>query len=132
LTVTVPPSAPDGGDRLLITGFTTVRDTFELLVMEFTVTVTGPGPAGAELGTVATICVLLQLEADEARTPLNITVLVPCVLPKFEPAIVTDVPTPPMMGDTLEMYGVVPTVMATLSKVAVSMYPMPPVTAKPM
>jgi hypothetical protein len=37
--------------------------------------------------------------------PLNLTVLLPCVAPKFAPAIVTDVPTKPDVGDKLVMLG---------------------------
>ena len=33
-----------------------------------------------------------------AAVPLNVTVLVPCVAPKFAPAIVTAVPTGPDAG----------------------------------
>ena len=35
-----------------------------------------------------------------AVTPLNVTVLVPCVDPKFVPVIVTDAPTAPLVGDS--------------------------------
>lgn len=42
--------------------------------------------------------VLLQLEAADASTPLNLTVLVPCAAPKFVPVRVTVVPTPPPPG----------------------------------
>ncbi len=44
--------------------------------MEFTVTLTGPVPAGTAAGTVATICELLQLVTD-AVAPLKVTVLLP-------------------------------------------------------
>jgi hypothetical protein len=101
-------------------------------VIEFTVTVTGPGPAGAVFGTAATICVLLQLVTEVACAPLKLTVLVPCVAPKFEPAIVTDVPVPPRFGDTPVTKGVVPTVTDMLSKVPVaSADVLPLLTAKP-
>ena len=36
-------------------GFTAVNVTFELLTIEFTVTVTGPVPLGTALGKAATI-----------------------------------------------------------------------------
>src|SRR5437879_6954100 len=48
--------------------------------------------------------VALQL-AGVAAIPLNFTVLVPCVAPKFAPVIVTDVPTNPDVGFTLVMLG---------------------------
>ena len=40
--------------------------------------------------------------------------------PKFEPVIVTEVPVPPRLGDTPVTKGVVPTVIDTLSNVAVA------------
>jgi len=48
--------------------------------------------------------VLLQLLAV-AVAPLNVTVLVPCVEPKFVPAIVTDVPAIPEDGERLVIVG---------------------------
>jgi hypothetical protein len=49
--------------------------------------------------------VALQL-VGAAATPLNFTVLVPCVPPKLLPVIVTDVPTTPDVGLRLLMLGV--------------------------
>ena len=43
-----------------------------------------------------------------AAVPLNFSVLVPCVDPKFVPAMVTDVPTAPDVGDRLVILGVDP------------------------
>ena len=40
-----------------------------------------------------------------AAVPLNVTVLVPCVAPKFVPVIVTEVPTAPDVGFRLVMLG---------------------------
>jgi len=37
------------------------------------------------VGTLATICVLLQLVTDVDCTPLKLTVLVPCVVPSSIP-----------------------------------------------
>jgi hypothetical protein len=48
--------------------------------------------------------VALQL-VGVAAVPLNVTVLVPCVEPKFAPAIVTEVPTGPDVGERLAMLG---------------------------
>ena len=53
-----------------------------------------------------------------AGAPLNVTVLVPCELPKFEPLIVTEVPIVPNVGVTPETIGIVPLATDTLSKVA--------------
>ena len=63
-------------------------------------------------GTDATICVLLQL-VGLAAVPLNVTLLVPCVEPKFVPVMVTDVPTAPDVGDKLVILGVGTTVKLT-------------------
>ena len=73
-----------------------------LLTSPLTVTCTLPDVA--PLGTGTTICVSLQL-AGVARVPLNFTVLVPCVAPKFVPVIVTTVPTGPEVGDKVVMLG---------------------------
>jgi hypothetical protein len=73
-----------------------------VLVTPPTVTVTGP--VVAVLGTVALMLVALQL-VIAAPIPLNRTVLVPCVAPKFAPAIVTIVPALPDVGDRLMMLG---------------------------
>src|SRR2546426_5296040 len=48
--------------------------------------------------------VALQL-VGVAAVPLNLTLLVPCVAPKFAPAIVTDVPINPDVGFKLVMLG---------------------------
>src|SRR5216683_1410000 len=101
-------------------GLTIVNLTPEGLEMEFTVTITGPGPAGVALDTLATICVALQLVTEDASVPLKLTVLVPWVVPKFEPVTVTAVPEPPKSGDTPVTKGVAPMVSETLSKVAVA------------
>jgi hypothetical protein len=48
--------------------------------------------------------VALQL-VGVAATPLNVTVLVPCVAPNVVPVIVTDVPTGPEVGDRPVIFG---------------------------
>ena len=73
-----------------------------LLATPPTVTVTAP--LVAPLGTEATMRVAVQL-VGVATVPLNRTVLVPCVAPKFVPVIVTAVPTLPDVGDRLVMLG---------------------------
>lgn len=57
------------------------------------------------LGAGTVMLVALQL-VGAAVVPLNVTVLVPCVPPKFVPVIVTEVPTGPEVGFKLEMVGV--------------------------
>ena len=66
-------------------------------------------PVAAPIGTGATMLVALQFAgAIVAAVPLNETMLVPCVAPKFAPAIVTDVPTGPVVGVRLVRLGAVP------------------------
>jgi len=48
--------------------------------------------------------VALQL-VTVAAVPLNLTVLLPCVVPKLDPAIVTEAPTAPVLGVRLEIVG---------------------------
>src|SRR5690242_9286164 len=74
-----------------------------LLATPLTVTTTLPDVA--PVGTGITMLVAFQLVAVPADVPLNLTVLVPCVAPKFVPVIVTDVPTCPDVGFRLVMLG---------------------------
>jgi hypothetical protein len=80
-----------------------------LLAKPFTVTTTGP--VVAVDGTDVVMLVLLQLEAV-AATPLNVTVLLPCVASKFVPVIVTPCPPSPDAGFSDAMTGVGKTVNA--------------------
>jgi len=75
-------------------------------------TVTTTLPVVAPDGTTVTIDVLLQLLIEVAVVPLKVTVLVPCVEPKFVPVIVTEEPTAPEVGDKLVIVGVARTVNA--------------------
>ena len=63
----------------------------------------------APVGTGSEIDVALQL-VGVAEVPLNLTVLVPWVVPKFAPVIVTEAPTAPVVGDKLVMLGAATTV----------------------
>ena len=67
-------------------------------------TVTMTEPVVAPPGTGTTMLVPLQL-VGVAAVPLNMTVLVLCVAPKFAPAIVTTVPTVPDEGVRLVKVG---------------------------
>jgi hypothetical protein len=102
VTVTAAPTAPVVTDRLEIFGAETTVKLFPLLATLDTVTTTFP--VVAPVGTVTTMLVALQLVTD-AVVPLNLTVLVPWVEPKFVPAIVTDAPTAPVAGDRLVIVG---------------------------
>src|SRR3954464_9564793 len=52
-------------------------------------------------------------DAGVAVVPLKVTELVPFVAPKFVPAIVTDVPAAPLVGDRLITLGAAVTVKGT-------------------
>jgi hypothetical protein len=109
--VTAVPAAPLAGERPVRLGPTklVIVNAMALLAVPPTVTTTFPVDALAGTGT-------LMLEADQAvgaaAAPLKVTALVPCVDPKFAPAIVTMVPAPPLDGDRLTIEGadVVPAV----------------------
>src|SRR5579872_381150 len=97
---TVAPTAPELGERLVIAGVT-VKFT-PLLALPATVTTTLPVVAPFGTGTV--MLRLLQI-VGVATTPLNVTVLLPWELPKLPPAMVTDAPTGPEVGDKVLMDG---------------------------
>jgi hypothetical protein len=99
--ITAAPTEPDVRDRFAIAGGT-ANDT-PLLASPFTVTETFPLVAPG--GTGAVILVAVQL-VGAAVTPLNRTLLLPCVVPRFDPLIVTAVPTGPDDGDTPLIVGV--------------------------
>ena len=105
--VTDAPTAPEVGDRLVILGAATTAKLFPLLFMPEAKMTTLP--VVAPVGTVTTTLVALQL-VTVAEVPLNFTVLLPCVEPKFDPAIVTDAPTAPEVGDRLVILGAATTV----------------------
>jgi hypothetical protein len=101
--VTDAPTKPDVGFKLAMLGAGTVTVKLTpLLATPPTVTTTFPLVAPA--GTAAVMLVALQLVAV-AETPLNFTVLVPCVAPKLAPVMVTDAPTKPDVGFKLAMLG---------------------------
>jgi Na+-transporting methylmalonyl-CoA/oxaloacetate decarboxylase beta subunit len=69
-------------------------------------------PVVAELGTAATTLVALQL-SGVTDVPLKLKDPLPCVTPKLVPAIVTETPTAPEVGDRLVMLGAGTTVKFT-------------------
>src|SRR6266480_4022116 len=99
--VTAAPTAPVVGDRLVIPGRTV--KAAPLLATPFTFTTTFPVVAPEGTGTL--MLVALQLVGVVA-VPLNVTVLEPCVDPKFVPVIVTGVPTAPDVTDKFVILGV--------------------------
>jgi hypothetical protein len=102
MMVTGAPTAAEGGDKLMMPGVVNTMNAAPALATPFTVTTTFPVVAPA--GTGATIDVALQL-VGVAAVPLNVTVLVPWVAPKFIPMIVTGVPAVLDAGDKLIMLG---------------------------
>ena len=110
LMVTGVPIDPDSGDRLVMLPVSRTMKLAPLLATPFTVTKTLP--VVAPLGTGTTILLEVQL-VGVPTVPLNVTVLVPWVEPKFEPAIVTDAPTGSDVGDTLVILGTGGTVKLT-------------------
>ena len=104
---------------------TTVKFT-PLLATPPTVTTTLPVAAVDGTGTVIELAFQL---VGVATVPLKLTVLVPWLEPKPVPAIVTDVPTAPEVGDRFVMFGTTmkftpllatpPTVTTTLPVAAV-------------
>src|SRR5580658_615319 len=102
--------AAEAGDNVVMLGVASTVKLTPLLATPDTVTTTFPVVAPA--GTGATMLVALQL-VGVADVPLNLTVLVPCVVPKFVPVIVTEAPTAAEVGDNVVMLGVASTVKLT-------------------
>src|SRR5262245_17135627 len=98
--VTAVPTGPLVGASVVILGATV--NVTPLLARPPTVTTTAPVVAPA--GTATAMLVADQL-VGVAAVPWNVTVLVPCVAPKFEPVIVTGVATGPIVVDRLVMLG---------------------------
>src|SRR6266436_392032 len=123
--VTEVLTAPDVGLRAVMLGGRTVKLT-PLLATPPAVTTTLPVVV---VGTGAVMLVAVQF-VGVTEMPLNVTVLVPCAVPKFVPVMVTEVPTCPDVGFRLVMLGGIvtvkltpllatpPTVMTTLPVVA--------------
>jgi hypothetical protein len=110
VTVTDVPAAPLVGLKLVMLGAPTTVKFTPLLFTPPADTTTFP--VVAPDGTGATMPVLLQL-VTVAVVPLNFTVLVPWLAPKFEPIIVTGAVTAPLFGVRVEMFGVPTTVKPT-------------------
>jgi hypothetical protein len=102
LIVTGVPAVSEVGEILMMIGAAVFVNVTPMLRKPLTTTTTGPVPAPAGTGTA--IAPVLQL-VGVAAVPSKVTVLVPCVEPKFVPLIVTDVPTTPEAGDRLVMPG---------------------------
>src|SRR5437016_13675836 len=81
-------------------------------LLETPLTLTTTFPVVAPAGTGTAMFVALQLVGVVA-VPLNVTVLEPCVDPKFVPVIVTGVPTAPDVTDKFVILGVRRTAKST-------------------
>jgi hypothetical protein len=92
------PTGPAVGLRLEMVGAEAEVTVKAMPLLDLPPTVTTTLPDVAPAGTGAAMVVALQL-VGVATTPLNVTVLDPCVAPKFVPLIVTGVPIGP--DDTL-------------------------------
>jgi hypothetical protein len=110
--VTVAPTNPDVGFRLVMLGDGVVVTVKATPALATPPTVTTTFPVVAPVGTVTTMLVAVQL-VEVAAVPLNLTVLVPCVAPKFVPVMVTVAPTDPDVGFKLEMLGAVVVIVKT-------------------
>jgi hypothetical protein len=99
--VIAEPAVPDVDDSEEITGAGATVNVTPLLAPPV---VTTTGPVVAPTGTVATMLVGLQLPIVVAGVPLKVTVL-PCIVPKLDPAIVTDWPGVPAFGVSDEIAG---------------------------
>jgi hypothetical protein len=95
--VTGEPIGPAVGDRFVMFGPDPTTNQTPLLALPPTVTTTFPEVAPLGTGTVILLPVELQF-VGIAGVVLNVTVLVPCVAPKFTPVIVTGVLTDPESG----------------------------------
>src|SRR5262249_7280140 len=102
------PAAFAGGATEAVTprGVFVVNVAGVLAPTPATFTTTETAPLATPEGTGATIAVAVH-DVGVACTLPNLTVLAPCVVPKFEPAIVTTVPIPPELGVRSVMVGVV-------------------------
>jgi hypothetical protein len=103
LIVTGSPFWPDVGDRLVMFGLGSTVKLDPLLAIPSTLTTTSP--VVAPLGTSTSRELALQLLTVVTAVPLNVIVLVPWALPKFDPLMITSAPTAPWFGDTLLMLG---------------------------
>jgi hypothetical protein len=102
LIVTVVPTAPDEGEKLLIVGFPEdVTEKFDELVAVPDGVVTEILPEVAPAGTVAFTCAS-DTKLKVAEVPLNLTALTPV---RCEPLIRTGVPGAPDCGEKPEIVG---------------------------
>lgn len=104
--VTELPAPPPGAERLEIPGpgFEAEPTTKSAPLLDNPFTVKTTNPVVAPEGTGTLMEPVVQF-VGTAATPLNVTVLVPCGAPKFDPEIVTAVVTGPTVGLRPVMFG---------------------------
>lgn len=125
LMETTVPAGPLDGLNPEIAGPSETTNAVPVTAVPWGV-LTEMAPVVAPLGTVVVICVPEPSTLNEAVVPLNFTF---CAPRKFEPLIVTPVPTGPLPGLKLEMLGGAPasaeiTVVATSSAPIIADTPM--------
>jgi len=108
IVIAVPAGSEAGLREVMLGGGGTVavKVTALLLRLATPPITTTTGPVVAPEGTTTVMLVALQLVAVPADTPLNVTLVTPCDAPKFEPAMITEVPTGPDVGFRLTIVGV--------------------------
>src|SRR5258708_3561405 len=106
MLVLFQPFAFGNGETMaeMASGFTTANVAELLAPAPGTVTTTATAPSGTPAGTVTTMLPALH-EVIAALMPPKVTVLVPWVAPKFEPAMVTEKPIGPDAGVRLVIDG---------------------------
>ena len=104
--VTLVPTPPEGGVKLVIVGFNNNVNVALLVAVGEFKTATVIFPVVAPVGTVVTSWVAVA-DVTTAWVPLNLTMLFAGVVLKFVPVMVTIAPTPAEPGVKLVMVGAV-------------------------
>ena len=108
--VTTVPTGPLVGDRLVSVGATV---TVKASAVAREAADRHHHVAGRRAAGTGTTMLVADQVVGVALVPLNVTVLVPLVAPKFVPVIVTTVATGPLVGDRLVSVGATVTVKAS-------------------
>jgi len=119
--VIVVPTPPVAGVKLVMVGAVaelafTVKSVEE--VVGFPSTITVILPVVAPVGTV-TVSSVAVAAVTVAAVPLNCTVLLPAVVLKLVPLIITVVPTAPLVGEKLVIVGIAAVLSASSSLQAI-------------
>jgi hypothetical protein len=112
----------------MVGGVPVTLNALPLLAEPLTITITLPDVA--PFGTGTAMLAELQL-VGVACVPLNVTVLVPWVAPKFVPVIVIDVPMAPEFTDKLVIFGPDPDALVAAKNTALLVMPPTVTTTSP-